>query len=203
MRNTSPGVRKKAQRPATLRPALPEARGEVSARTLPASAPGVVGTGAEGARAIPPGRGPITLTAELRRQLEEELRRLEGRSFRARRLQVVLLSAQGIPASDIATRLDLSRFHVSRIRTRFRDGGLPALVDRGRRGRPSNVSAEMVAQVLGMFALPPPPGTSRWSLRRLARAHGLSHSSVYRILRAHGVPPYARTPTSTPAEPIA
>jgi transposase len=143
-------------------------------------------------QSAPAGRRPARLvvnSAELG-LLREQLARLHLASSVARRLQVVVLTAEGLGASEIAGRLALSRFHVSRIRGRFRRGGLEALLDRGRRGRRSSVSAEVIGQVLDTAARPPPAGLSRWSLRRLARAHGLSHSSVYRILRAHGVAPY-------------
>ena len=103
----------------------------------------------------------FALTADQLRRLREELLRLKVGSYHARRLQVVLLTVEGLAAPrGRGLRLGLSRFHVSRIRSRFRAGGLEALVARGRRGRPSSVSAEVVAQVLDMAALPPPSGMS-------------------------------------------
>jgi hypothetical protein len=55
-----------------------------------------------------------------------------------RRARVVLLSAEGVTGAEIATRLDLTPEAVSRIRTRFREGGIPGLADRPGRGRTDN-----------------------------------------------------------------
>ncbi len=187
MRNVDSSVRKRAQ-------------SEVEANALAAAEDRHPETGA-----LPGAPGArFALTADQQRHLREALLHLEVGSYHARRLQVVLLTSQGLAAREVALRLGLSRFHVSRIRSRFRAGGVEALVARGRSGRPSSVSLRTVTQVLDMAALPPPPGTRRWSLRMLARAHGLSHSSVYRILRAHGVAPYAggRSGRAGPADPV-
>jgi transposase len=44
-----------------------------------------------------------------------------------RRCRVVLLTSDGVAASEIAVRLDLTQEAVSRIRRRFLEGGVDAL----------------------------------------------------------------------------
>jgi transposase len=72
----------------------------------------------------------IVLKARQRIELEAVVaRRSEAAGF-VRRARVILLSADGVAGEEIARRLDLSPEAVSRIRARFRTGGVS--------GRPSD-----------------------------------------------------------------
>ncbi|MGC4087968.1 MAG: helix-turn-helix domain-containing protein [Polyangiaceae bacterium] len=102
----------------------------------------------------------------------------------ARRLRVVLLSADDVSGIEIARRLELSVGQVSRIRARFVRGGVTGLADAPHPGRHDHgVSAELMAHVRALAETPPPPGRSRWSSRLIAARVGLSSATVAKILR--------------------
>lgn len=108
-----------------------------------------------------------------------------------RRARVVLLSAEGVTGAEIATRLDLTPEAVSRIRTRFREGGITGLADRPGRGRTDNkVPPATVEQILQLAMSPPPAGRSRWTTRLLGKAVGLTSGCVSKILRRNGLKPH-------------
>lgn len=88
----------------------------------------------------PRSRRVVELTDEARAALEALTRRTTVAAGLARRARIVLLAAAGTPLDRIARHLDVDR-HVVRIWVdRYRAGGLPALQDRPRAGRPRTFS---------------------------------------------------------------
>lgn len=77
----------------------------------------------------------IRLYGGQRKALEAIAARPSGAAGVARRAPVVLWTDDGVAASEIAARLNLSPEAVSRIRRRFLDGGVDALNDRPKTGR--------------------------------------------------------------------
>ena len=123
-----------------------------------------------------------------------ELRRLAGLGSltpgHARRLKIILWTLEGLGSPEIARRAGITAGQVSRIRERFRRGGLAALADRPRAGRGNGLPAGQVQALLTLATSPPPGGADRWSLRLLASRLGLSRSVIYKYLRRHAVAPY-------------
>ena len=74
-------------------------------------------------------RVPLSVTKEQRRQLEELAGRRTLKQGHARRVRIVLLAADGVAGVEIARRVGISEFQVSRIR-RFEEGGVFASVRR-------------------------------------------------------------------------
>ncbi|MFJ4776325.1 helix-turn-helix domain-containing protein [Streptomyces sp. NPDC088762] len=116
------------------------------------------------------------------------------------RATIVLLAARGCPNSRIAAQTGM---HVDTVRTwrsRFAGGGLPALSDRRRSGRPPSFTPLQVAEVKALACqLPAETGTplSRWSCPELARevvaraiAPAMSASTVRRWLKADAIKPW-------------
>ncbi|MFD7020414.1 helix-turn-helix domain-containing protein [Streptomyces sp. NPDC059928] len=112
----------------------------------------------------------------------------------------MLLAARGCPNARIAAQ---TRIHVDTVRTwrgRFTAGGLPALSDRRRSGRPPSFTPLQVAEVRALACqLPAETGTplSRWSCPELARevvtraiAPAMSASTVRRWLKADAIKPW-------------
>jgi transposase len=133
---------------------------------------------------------PIVLSADDRSDLER-LRRASGvPAGLHRRARAVLLMADDVPGVEIARRTGYTPVQVSRIRRRFADEGLAGLEERPRSGRPREVTARKIAQVVAMTLKPPPRGLTHWSARELADRTGLSHSTVHRIWREHGLKPH-------------
>jgi hypothetical protein len=52
------------------------------------------------------------------------------------------------------------------------------------------LSPEKIKQVVDMTLHEKPPHATHWSVRSMAKAAGLSHSSVQRIWHAHGLKPH-------------
>jgi transposase len=100
----------------------------------------------------------------------------------ARRARIVLLSADGHSAREIARRLGVSTHTVGLWRRRFLQGGAAALErDAPGRGRKATVTTNAGARVRSLLASPPPNG--RWTVRALAPATGMSRASVHRVLK--------------------
>lgn len=111
-----------------------------------------------------------------------------GEAVLARRAEIVLLAASGMPNAGIAARTGASLPTVGTWRARYARDGIDGLRDRPRPGRRSMIDGE---RVRALAAGPPPPGAARWSVRRLAAETGLSPASVHRIMRGGDPPPSA------------
>jgi transposase len=144
----------------------------------------------------------MTLSARDREELEAVGQRPGVPHGHARRARVILLSAEGVLARDIAVRLRLSAGQVSRIRKRFRAGGVHALADRPRAGRKDHaVPLEKVAVILALVRSTPPFGRTRWSTRLIGREVGLSSATVAKVLRIHrSSPAIVLPPRERPSE---
>ena len=71
-----------------------------------------------------------------RAELERWLRSSSVGTGLAQRARLVLLAAEGLPNHQIAVELGVSRPTVTLWRSRYAEGGLAALTDRSRPGRP-------------------------------------------------------------------
>ena len=133
---------------------------------------------------------PIVVTAGDRAELERLQRASAARAGLSRRVRAVLLMSQGLSGVEIAERIGYTVVQVSRIRRRFAEGGLAALHDRPKPGRPPTVSARKRAQIVALTLNPPGPGVTHWTSRDLARRTGVSHTTVHRVWRAHALKPH-------------
>lgn len=91
----------------------------------------------------------------------------------------------------MARRLGVSRPTVIAWRERYRIGGIEALTDQPRSGRPKTVDeAEIIARTLE----PPPArlGVTHWSTRLLASELGIGDATVARCWRRFGLKPWRR-----------
>ena len=133
----------------------------------------------------------MNVTAKQRRELETIVSRPSEAAGLVRRARVVLLSADDVPGLEIAKALDLTPEAVSRIRARFRKGGVPGLQERARAGRKDHaVPAEVVERIVGLAMSPPPAGRSRWTARLLANEVGLTGGCISDVLRRNGLKPH-------------
>lgn len=107
---------------------------------------------------------------------------------------MVLLAADGVSNADIGRRVGVTRQTVISWRTRYEAGGIDALADLPRSGRPPVVDEAMVV----VATLNPPPeelGITHWSARLMAdhlRREGtpVSFAEVARIWRGWGLQPH-------------
>jgi transposase len=110
----------------------------------------------------------------------------------AKRARIVLLAADGKPNAEIARIVGVSRPTVIGWRDRYAQGGVAALEDEPRSGRPAEIDEiEVVLATLANDGRPPARlGITHWSARVLAAELGISFASVARIWRRWGIQPY-------------
>src|SRR4051794_27820951 len=83
------------------------------------------------------------LKRKQRRQLEAVVRRRTASHWLVIRANVVLMSAKGLRNTAISEKLSLDRQVVRRWLRRFAEGGIKALKDRARCGRPPELGREV------------------------------------------------------------
>jgi transposase len=107
------------------------------------------------------------------------------------RARIVLMWADGVGVTAIVRASGKTKRTAYRWRDRYIEHGLQGLRrDASRRGRKAPLSAEAIERVVRMTLNEKPPAGTHWSVRKLAKAVGLSHSSVQRIWTAHGLKPH-------------
>src|SRR6201988_5148349 len=107
------------------------------------------------------------------------------------RAQIVLLASQGLTAEGIAAAVGKSLLTVRRWRRRFVAKGADGLLkDATRPSRIKPLAPEKIEQVVHLTLHERPPNATHWSVRRMAKAAGVSYSSVQRIWSAHGLKPH-------------
>jgi transposase len=143
---------------------------------------------------------PIFLTASQRQRLKKAAYGHKTPHQARIRAQVVLHAARGYTNARIAREMGLHLDTVRRWRGRFARGGLPALADCRRSGRPARFTPVQVAEAKALACqLPAETGAplSRWSCPELAaelKARGItgpvSASTVRRWLRQDTIKPW-------------
>jgi transposase len=110
----------------------------------------------------------------------------------AKRARMVLLAAEGKPNAEIARIAGVSRPTVIGWRDRYEQGGIRALADAPRSGRPREIDeADVVVATLADQGRPPGRlGITHWSARFLAGELGISFATVARIWRKWGIQPH-------------
>jgi transposase len=134
---------------------------------------------------------PLVLHHGDRERLTDLARRPSVPSGLAKRARMLLLAAEGMPNAQIARELGVSRPTVIGWRDRYSRGGIKALEDEPRSGRPAQINeADIVAASLASDGRPPPRlGAAQWSARLLAAELGISFASVARVWRRWGIRP--------------
>ena len=107
------------------------------------------------------------------------------------RADIVLATADGLGTMAIMRRTGKSKPCVWRWQKRFIEAGVEGLLrDKTRPGRKKPLSAEVKLKVLAKTAQERPPNATHWSVRSMAKAVGLSHTSVQRIWAEAGLKPH-------------
>ncbi|MGH3099106.1 MAG: IS630 family transposase [Streptosporangiales bacterium] len=131
-----------------------------------------------------------------RPELERLLRSTSVRAGVALRARIVLLAAEGHPNAEVARMTGTSRPTVLAWRNRYAAGGIAALDDAPRPGRPRRVDEiTVVVTTLADEGCPPEHlGVTHWSARLLADHLGVSFATVARVWRKWNIQPH-RTET--------
>jgi transposase len=110
----------------------------------------------------------------------------------AKRARMILPAADGLPNAEIARLTGVSRPTVIGWRDRYEAGGIAALEDASRSGRPAEIDEiEIVVATLVNDGKPPQRlGITHWSSRFLAAELGVSFATVARTWRKWGIQPH-------------
>jgi transposase len=107
------------------------------------------------------------------------------------RARIVLLSADRTGVMAITRVVGKSKVTVARWQERYLTLGIAGLRrDATRPGRKPPLSAQAIQQVVHKTLHEKPPGSTHWSIRKMAAASGLSSSSIQRIWQAHQLKPH-------------
>lgn len=104
------------------------------------------------------------------------------------RARIILESAAGTAAKQIASMVGVQPYVVSRWRRRFAEEGVDGLYDRPRSGKPKTYDEADEKRVLAVLDESPPKGYARWNGRLIAEHLGnVSDDFVWAVMRRHGI----------------
>src|ERR1039458_9152200 len=107
------------------------------------------------------------------------------------RSRIVLLSAERVGVMAIVRLVGKSKVTVGRWQERYLAAGIGGLKrDATRPGRKPPLGAETIERVIQKTLHEKPAAGTHWSIRKMARAVGLSCTSVHRIWKAHELKPH-------------
>jgi transposase len=127
----------------------------------------------------------VILGSRRKAKLEAIIRRPSAPQALARRARIVLLAHAGRPNAQIAAELGCAVNTAREWRRRFIRGGIPALADRARSGRPEVYGPDVRLAIVATATSLPPEGTSAWTHALIAAelaGTGISASQTGRIL---------------------
>src|SRR5512136_31209 len=133
----------------------------------------------------------VSLKEQERDDLKQYLRKGKSSARSLTRARILLLADDRCDDKTIAEALKESKSTVSRIRTRYCEGGLDfALHEMARSGAPPKIDSRIEAQLTLLACSEPPDGRSKWTVRLLADKlvemdviDSISHMSVQRLLK--------------------
>lgn len=137
----------------------------------------------------------IEIAAEDRPVLEKLVKSRTAERRLVERAQIVLLAAEGRPASEIAERVGCVAETARRQRARFEREGLQGLHDRPKSGRPFTHGQTVRARLIALACTRPPETEGglrreRWTLAELAEQVGMSVSRAQAILAEADLRPH-------------
>ena len=131
----------------------------------------------------------VDLTEPERQELESRVKAPTASQRDSLRAAIILRRAEGIKQAQVARELGVSVACVNKWSQRFERDGLDGLQDAKGRGRRPSLAADKVEQVITGATQPPKPRT-RWTVRTMAQAVGMSPDSVHRIWKANDIKPH-------------
>jgi transposase len=107
------------------------------------------------------------------------------------RARVLLMAADGVANTEIASRLGVTPVTVRSWRKQFQAEGMAkfAKVAPGR-GRKPQIPQEVIEQIVDLTQNSTPEGETHWSTRTMARRVGVSKDTVQRVWSARGLKPH-------------
>src|SRR5450756_1169460 len=134
---------------------------------------------------------PLVMSPGQREALTVLARSSTSAHREVQRAKVLLLAADGVANSQIASKVGVTPVTVRSWRDRFASEGLAKLgVVRQGGGRKPVLSAEKVEEILRLTQHEKPAGATHWSCRSMAKAVGVSPATVQRIWSGRGLKPH-------------
>lgn len=152
----------------------------------------------------------IVLKRKHKKRLECIVRRRTPSHWRVIRAKVILLSAKKLGVNEVSRALSLDPQVVRRWKKRFIAGGVEALRDRTRTGRPARIAKKVWQKIATLVVQPPTKfglPLARWSVRELSgyvrSRYGwkVSRASVSRFLRSMALKPHRVKYWLNPTDP--
>ena len=138
-----------------------------------------------------PKKYSVELTSSERRRLEALVEQKQGSARQQRRMQALLLAAEGVSDEEIAEEVGMHVSSLERLRKRFTEEGWEAAIrERQRAGAPLLLDAKQEAVLISLACEKPSNGQVRWSLRQLGErlialevVETISHETIRRTLK--------------------
>lgn len=125
-----------------------------------------------------------------RAELARWLRSTKARKSHVERARIILLSAEGLSAEAIGSKLDVQRITVYKWRARYLEGGTAALADAPRPGPPRKLEPAKAEEILRRTIHEIPNEATHWSLRLMAKAAKVSIHQVQHVWAAADLRPH-------------
>ena len=132
----------------------------------------------------------LALSAADRRILRSMVRSTTLGAGLVRRARVILALHEGESYARIATTHGVTDKYIATWKRRFHEGGILALGDAPRSGRPDRLDPRVEAKILALTQEPPPSPLTHWTTRRMALKVGVSHMTVARVWHRAGFKPH-------------
>jgi transposase len=154
-----------------------------------------------GHRGMFPSTMALDLSAADQRLLRSMLRATTLSQALVRRARVILALCDGQTYAEIQTTQQVSPTYIALWKRRVSAGGVLALSDAPRSGRPDRLAPKLEAKILARTQAPPPAPLTHWTMRRMASEMGVSHATVGRVWRRAGFKPHQLTRYLTSDDP--
>ena len=156
-----------------------------------------------------PGRGRVANPSpglQLRAREREKLTLLAARPTAsqrtAQRARIILASADGQTATQVAESLSVSPSSVYKWRLRFAEDHLASLTDAPRSGAPRTIADKQVEDVITRTLETTPENATHWSTRSMAETTGLTQNAIWRIWRTFGLQPHRQETFKLSTDPF-
>ncbi len=130
--------------------------------------------------------------SQVERWALEELAKSQSKPHRVvQQSKALLLAAEGVANTEIASRVGVSRSSVIEWRNHFPQEGLAGVGKvRSGRGRKPSIPPEKVEAIVHATLHTKPEGATHWSTRTMARSQGVSQATVLRIWQGRDLKPH-------------
>jgi transposase len=132
----------------------------------------------------------VVLSADDLRILRSMIRSTTLGAGLVRRARVLLLLHEGQSYAAIVATQGVTDKFIAKWKRRVAEGGVLALGDAPRSGRPDRLDPRVEAKILARTQDAPPAPLTHWTTRRMAKEIGVSHMTVARVWQRAGFKPH-------------